>query len=295
MPDHADCRRRAYAGNGSATDRCSARSSMPRHGRRLAHRACRGNPTGRCSRTGPNPTQCISRCSTHHDNTTAVATLPCPSAPISVDWPPSSAGDTPRTQHPRPVRTRAGTRARSAAVARSWPLGRTTSAGATAEAPAPPPPVSVPRRGRSRAASDRGRSRARRNHRARPFPLLRQRRNSGATRGAARLRTQGHRIAVVRQRHRARRATRRPRVGRQHGGNRRSRSRARWRARVGRRRARARAMVARADGGTRTDRESSRRHRRGLQRRIVHADARAMRRTARTRAARVHERRSATD
>ncbi len=52
-------------------------------------------------------------------------------------------------------------------------------------------------------------------------------------------------------------------------------------------RARSRAMVARADGGTGTNRQPSRRHRCRLQRRIVHADARALRRAARTRAARV--------
>ena len=62
-------------------------------------------------------------------------------------------------------------------------------------------------------------ARPRGHHRARTFPLLRQRRNCGATRGAARLRTQRYRVAMVRLRHRARRAARRPRIGRQHGGD----------------------------------------------------------------------------
>ena len=52
-------------------------------------------------------------------------------------------------------------------------------------------------------------------------------------------------------------------------------------------RTRARAMVACVDGRTRAHRQPSRRHRCRLQRRVVHADARALRRAARTRAARM--------
>ena len=65
-------------------------------------------------------------------------------------------------------------------------------------------------------ASDPGRPGARRHHRARAFPLHRQRRDGGAARGAARLRAQGHRGADGRRDHRASGAARRAHLRRQH-------------------------------------------------------------------------------
>ena len=67
----------------------------------------------------------------------------------------------------------------------------------------------VPRRRRPAAAPDPGRPGACRHHRARPFPLHRQRRDRGAAGGAARLRAQGHRRPDGRRAARARGQARR--------------------------------------------------------------------------------------
>ena len=80
-------------------------------------------------------------------------------------------------------------------------------------------------------------------------------------------------------------ATRRPHLGRQHRRLR-ARLRPRRRGGAGHRRSAARALSARADGRARTARQSLRRHRRDLQRRLVRAHACALRHPARTHAAR---------
>ena len=79
-------------------------------------------------------------------------------------------------------------------------------------------------------------------------------------------------------------AARRPRLGRQHGRLC-ARLRARRRDGDGTQRSAPRRPAARADGRTRADRQSSRRHRRDLQRRVLRADPRALRHPARARAA----------
>ena len=78
--------------------------------------------------------------------------------------------------------------------------GSTTAAGACASrsatakpAPATAMPYAFPPGRRPAAAPDPGRAGACRHHRARPFPLHRERRDRRAARGAARLRAQGHR------------------------------------------------------------------------------------------------------
>ncbi len=95
----------------------------------------------------------------------------------------------------RPLRPRRRRRARPAALARPRPLGARASRSGRRRPPiarAPYPFLPVGGRG---PAPDPGRPGARRHHRARPFPLHRQRRDRGAARGAARLRAQGHRDA----------------------------------------------------------------------------------------------------
>ena len=61
-------------------------------------------------------------------------------------------------------------------------------------------PYRVPAGRRRKPAPDSGRPGACRHHRARPFPLHRQRRDRGAARAAARLCAQGHRVADGRRR-----------------------------------------------------------------------------------------------
>ena len=185
----------------------------------------------------------------------------------------------------------AGTRARSTSVARSRPMERCVIRWRAIASTPSRFNVRVSDRRRRRIAPDRGWPGSRRHHRARSFPLLRQRRNSGASRGATGLRAQGHRIVVAGCRVRPRGASRGAIVGRQHR-RRVDRVRTRGRSRDRCHCTGPRAVVARVDGRTRTHCQPSRRHRRCLQRRIVHADARALRRVARTRAACVPHARS---
>ena len=136
------------------------------------------------------------------------------------------------------------------------------------------------------AAPDPGRAGARRHHRAGPFPLHGQWRDRRAARGAARLCAQGHRAPDGRRDARAGRAARRRASPATARSPMRSPSRARSKRRSAIEAAAARGLSARADGRARADRQSSRRHRRHLQRRVLRAHACAMRRPARTRAAR---------
>ena len=133
------------------------------------------------------------------------------------------------------------------------------------EIPDPPHPT-VPARRRRGPAPDPGRAGARRHHRARPFPLHRQRRDRGAAGAAAGLRAQGHRRlmhgATIAQAARLAGAH----LGRQHrrlcaGLCARRRGGARHRA------AAARCLAARRDGGAGAARQPPRRLRRDLQRR----------------------------
>ena len=78
--------------------------------------------------------------------------------------------------------------------------------------------VSLPAGGRRGPAPDPGRPGACRHHRARPFPLHRQRRARGAAGAAARLCAQGHRVADGGRDARCRRQARRAHLRRQHGG-----------------------------------------------------------------------------
>ena len=131
------------------------------------------------------------------------------------------------------IRRRSGSSARSAistasrrSARRTGGRGSITARGACARrsvrgSPTPrrdPADVRISARARRRPAPDSGRPGARRHHRARPFPLHRQRRDRGAARGAARLRPQGHRRAAQRRRHRAGRARGRARLRRLHRG-----------------------------------------------------------------------------
>ena len=105
------------------------------------------------------------------------------------------AGDPARARDPRSLRPRAPI---GAPDPRPWldhgALGRARAARRAAPAPRREPAAYafLPARGRG-PAPDSGRPGACRHHRARPFPLHRQRRDRGAAGGAARLRPQGHR------------------------------------------------------------------------------------------------------
>ena len=134
-------------------------------------------------------------------------------------------------------------------------------------------------------APDPGRPGACRHHRARPFPLHRQRRDRRAPGGAARLRPQGHRRPDGRA----------PSSTARRGSPAASRATARSPMRFAFARAVEAALgveapprahlAARADGRARAPRQPFRRHRRDLQRRLLRADARPLRRAARARAA----------
>ncbi len=103
----------------------------------------------------------------------------------------ASAGSAPGARHPRSLRACAGGRARRAALARPWPLGCARTAGAGGAGSRDRRGLRLPSRGGPAAAPDPGRPRARRHHRARPLPLLVQRRDGGAAGRAAGLCAQG--------------------------------------------------------------------------------------------------------
>ena len=115
----------------------------------------------------------------------------------------ASRRDPARARARRPLRASSRRRARRAALARPWPLASSRAARRRRRARrAGRSAYRVPRRRGRGAASDPRRPGARRNHRARPFPLSRQRRDRGAARGTARLCPQGRRRAVARRRDR---------------------------------------------------------------------------------------------
>ena len=128
-------------------------------------------------------------------------------------------------------------RARHAPLARSRPLGRAPAAGrARAGAGHGDAYAFLPAEGEALHQIPVGPG-ARRHHRARPFPLHRQRRDRGAPGGAAGLRAQGHRRPDGRRAARAGGQARRPRLRRQHRRLRpRLRPRRRGRARASSRR-----------------------------------------------------------
>ena len=130
----------------------------------------------------------------------------------------ASAGEQARAHDRRPLRPEAGGLARYEAMARSRLLGRDASARQARRTRAAQARLTISaRRGRG-PAPDPGRPGACRHHRARAFPLHRQWRDGGAARRAARLCAQGHRVADGGRDARARRAARRPHLGRQHRG-----------------------------------------------------------------------------
>ena len=169
------------------------------------------------------------------------------------------------------------------ALARSRLLGRDPAARQGAEARGRSLSLRVPARGRRGSAPDPGRPGPCRHHRARAFPLHRQRRDGGAARTAARLCAQGHRWADDRRDTRQGREARLPHLWRQHRC-------LCARLRAGRgvgatdQRAGARGLAARADGRARAPRQSFRRYRRHLQRRLLLADLCRMRHPARAHA-----------
>ena len=199
------------------------------------------------------------------------------------------------------IRRPSGSSARSAISLGSTPVGAPDArpwldlgcwgvAAAARRASAPPrrrgPPYRVPSGRRREPAPDSGRAGACRHHRARPFPLHRQRRDRGAARAAARLRPQGHRVADG-----GRRRSSRPRglPARTSGDSTVAYALAFARAveaALGIEAPPRARLSARADGRARAARQPSRRHRRDLQRRLVRAHACALRHPARAHAAR---------
>ena len=134
-----------------------------------------------------------------------------------------------------------------------------------------PADVRLPAGARRGAAPDSGRPGACRHHRARPFPLHRQRRDRGAAGGAARLRPQGHRRAARPTADIDQAARIAARVS---GDSTVAYSFAFARAveaALGIEPPRARQGAARRDGRARAHRQPSRRHRRDLQRRLLRA------------------------
>ena len=185
----ADRRRGTRRQSASGAVRCSAPSSMPPTWEASGDRTRRAIATGRCSRIGRNPTPYTWRCSIPADNTTAVVTLPCP----THRYPSIGRHHPPAIRLERAIRDLYGLEPEhapgSTSVARSRPMDRSVIRWRGAEpTPASLPPYPFLDRRRRRVAPDRGWPGSRRHHRTRPFPLLRQRRNSGASRGAARLR-----------------------------------------------------------------------------------------------------------
>ena len=140
--------------------------------------------------------------------------LRLPRRPLSVRRRAASAGDPARTRDPRSVRPRAGRRCPTRGPGSITAAGTCAIRSATQAGRAKARALRVPAGRRREPAPDPGRPGACRHHRARPFPLHRQRRDRGAAGGAARLRAQGHRVADARAR---RSSTRRRLAGRTSG------------------------------------------------------------------------------
>ena len=117
----------------------------------------------------------------------AVVTLECPDGKFPSVGASHTPGHPARTRHSRPVRPEAGRRRRHAGVARSRLLGRVAAARRQQEEPKSTTGLRLLARGGRGPAPDPGRAGACRHHRARPFPLHRQRRDGGAAGRAARL------------------------------------------------------------------------------------------------------------
>ena len=244
-----------------------------------AGRCDAARPVGRRRRT------CTWRCSTRRRRRRRASVYDCPDGSFPSRRRAPSAGDPARTRDPRSVRLEADRLAGRAALARSRLLGRAASArrpsaGAQARA------LRLPAGRRRGPAPDPGRAGACRHHRARTFPLHRQWRDSGAARAAARLRAQGHRGADGGRDARRGGASLPAAPPATARSPMRSPSRAPSRPRCRSTPPPRAHLSARADGRARAARQSFRRHRRDLQRRLVRAHARAMRHPARARAAR---------
>ena len=151
---------------------------------------------------------CTWRCSTRRRPRSPSSRFDCPQG----TFPSVGALHPPAIRLERAIRDLFGLepvgRARHAALARSRPLGRAPSARRRPSA-ASAERLCLPAGRRRGPAPDPGRPGACRHHRARPFPLHRQRRDRGAAGRAARLRPQGHRVADGRRAARAGGAARR--------------------------------------------------------------------------------------
>ena len=218
--------------------------------------------------SGVNPRRCTWRSSTGIRRKIAVVSLDCPDRV----YPSVSQHHPPALRLERTINDLFGLSAEDLPDARPWldhnrwgvrfPLGDRIDALSTTA------PYRFLAGGRRWPASDCGRPGACGHHRARTFPLYRQRGDRGPAGAAAGIYPQGDRGADARRQRRARRSTRRTRIGRQHRrlclcvfAGRRGRA-----ATCG---AGSRGLAAGAACGTRAARQSSRRHRRDLQRRVL--------------------------
>ena len=226
--------------------------------------------TGRCSACGARPARCTWRCSTSAPAEIARRHARLPGR----RFPSVGALHPPAIRLERAIRDLFGLE--PVGVAGHAALARSSAAGACgirsargADAAGDAAPYRVPAGRRREPAPDPGRPGACRHHRARPFPLHRQRRDRGAARGAARLCPQGHRGADGGRRRSTRRrgspaaspatAPSPMRSPSPAPSRRRSDVEAPPRAR----------LAARADGRARAARQPFRRHRRDLQRRLL--------------------------
>ena len=128
-----------------------------------------------------------------------------------------SAGDPARARDRRSLRLPRDRRAGRAALARSWPLAYPRPARRGAGQRRAGRTVRLPRGGGARPAPDSRRPRPCGDHRARPFPFSRQRRDRRAIGGSARLCPQGRQFPDARRDAGARRAAGGARQRRQHG------------------------------------------------------------------------------
>ena len=184
--------------------------------RRRGDRRSSGLPPARprCSACGATGRPCTWRF-TPRGAEILVISLPCPSGASR----PSRLTHPPALRLERTIRDLYGLEPEGSPDTRPWlDHGRWGVADRSAHRRRHPPRATLTRFSRPRAAAapDPRRAGACRHHRARPFPLHRQRGDRRAPRRALGLRAQGHRGADARCPARAGGEARRPRLGRQH-------------------------------------------------------------------------------